>query len=45
LLEQWIAQLSLFLDLKPKEIGQIGGGKRKPNGKLDVAMIQSLARL
>jgi len=44
LLEQWIAQLALFLDLKPKEIGQIGGGKRKPNGNLDVAMIQSLAR-
>ena len=44
LLEQWIAQLSVFLDLKPKEIGQIGGGKRKPNGNLDVAMIQSLAR-
>jgi superfamily II DNA or RNA helicase len=44
LLEQWIAQLSVFLDLKPKEIGQIGAGKRKPNGKLDVAMIQSLAR-
>ena len=44
LLEQWIAQLSLFLDLKSKEIGQIGGGKRKPNGRLDVAMIQSLAR-
>jgi len=44
LLEQWIAQLSLFLDLKPKEIGQIGGGKRKPNGKLDIAMIQSLVR-
>ena len=44
LLEQWIAQLALFLDLKPKEIGQIGGGKRKPTGRLDVAMIQSLAR-
>ncbi|MFH1864535.1 MAG: DEAD/DEAH box helicase family protein [Candidatus Eisenbacteria bacterium] len=44
LLEQWIAQLSVFLNLKPKEIGQIGAGKRKPNGKLDVAMIQSLAR-
>ena len=29
LLEQWIAQLALFLNLKPKEIG---GGKRKPNG-------------
>ncbi|MCP3997072.1 MAG: DEAD/DEAH box helicase family protein [bacterium] len=44
LLEQWIAQLSLFLDLKSKKIGQIGGGRRKPNGRLDVAMIQSLAR-
>jgi hypothetical protein len=32
LLEQWIAQLSVFLDRKPKEIGQIGGGKRRPNG-------------
>jgi len=44
LLEQWIAQLSAFLDRDPKEIGQIGGGKRKPNGNLDVAMIQSLVR-
>lgn len=44
LLEQWRAQLGLFLDLKPSEIGQIGGGKRKPNGRLDVAMIQSLVR-
>jgi len=44
LLEQWIAQLALFLELKPKAIGQIGGGKRNPNGELDVAMIQSLAR-
>jgi len=44
LLEQWIAQLAVFLDLKPKEIGRIGGGKRKPNGTLDVAMIQSLVR-
>src|SRR3972149_3216442 len=42
LLDQWVAQLSLFLGIKPKETGQIGGGKRKPNGKLDVAMIQSL---
>ena len=44
LLEQWIAQLAVFLELKPKEIGQIGGGKRKPNGNLDVGMIQSLTR-
>jgi superfamily II DNA or RNA helicase len=42
LLDQWITQLSVFLDIKPKQIGQIGGGKRRPNGFLDVAMIQSL---
>ncbi|MCF8069145.1 MAG: DEAD/DEAH box helicase [Desulfobacterales bacterium] len=44
LLEQWIARLSNFLDISPKEIGQIGGGKNKPNLKIDVAMIQSLSR-
>jgi superfamily II DNA or RNA helicase len=44
LLDQWVAQLSMFLGVKEKEIGQIGGGKRKPNGRLDVAMIQSLVR-
>jgi superfamily II DNA or RNA helicase len=44
LLDQWTTQLSLFLGIEPSEIGQIGGGKRKPNGKLDVAMIQSLVR-
>lgn len=30
--------------LDPKEIGQIGGGKRKVTGRIDVAIIQSLAR-
>lgn len=44
LLDQWVAQLAMFLGLDEKEIGQIGGGKRKPNGHLDVAMIQSLVR-
>ena len=44
LLEQWIAQLAMFLGLDEKAIGQIGGGKRKANGRLDVAMIQSLVR-
>jgi hypothetical protein len=29
----------MFLDIEEKEIGQIGGGQRKPNGHLDVAMI------
>ncbi|MBI3982869.1 MAG: DEAD/DEAH box helicase family protein [Gemmatimonadetes bacterium] len=44
LLEQWVAQLSMFIGIDDKDIGRIGGGKRKPNGRLDVAMIQSLVR-
>jgi type III restriction/modification enzyme restriction subunit len=44
LLDQWLAQLSLFLGLEPKQIGQIGAGKKTGNGQLDVAMIQSLVR-
>jgi superfamily II DNA or RNA helicase len=44
LLEQWIAQLAMFLDVDETSIGQVGGGKRRPNGRLDVAMIQSLVR-
>ena len=42
LLDQWVTRLSSFLEIDPKEIGQIGGGKRKPKGKIDVALIQSL---
>ncbi len=44
LLDQWIAQLSMFLGIEAKTIGQIGAGKRSPTGRLDVAMIQSLVR-
>ena len=44
LLDQWRAQLGLFLDLKPGSIGRIGGGQRKVTRTLDVAMIQSLTR-
>jgi superfamily II DNA or RNA helicase len=44
LLEQWIGQLSLFLGIDPRAIGQIGAGRSKPNGSLDVAMMQSLVR-
>jgi superfamily II DNA or RNA helicase len=44
LLDQWLAQLSLFLGLEPKQIGQIGAGKKTGNGQIDVAMIQSLVR-
>ena len=44
LLDQWIAQLSTFLGVPPKEIGRIGAGCRKVTGRIDVAMIQSVAR-
>lgn len=44
LLDQWKTQLAMFLGLPAKDIGQIGAGKRKPNGALDVATIQSLVR-
>ena len=44
LLDQWVAQLSRFLDLPPKAIGTIGSGKSKATGVLDVAMMQSLVR-
>jgi superfamily II DNA or RNA helicase len=44
LLDQWIAQLSMFLGVAPKAIGQIGAGKHTATGRIDVAMIQSLVR-
>ncbi|MGB5518782.1 MAG: DEAD/DEAH box helicase family protein [Gammaproteobacteria bacterium] len=44
LLDQWVAQLALFLGLNASDIGRIGSGKRKANGQLDVAMIQSVVR-
>ena len=44
LMEQWIARLAAFLDLPVAAIGQIGGGRRKPGGIVDVGVIQSLVR-
>lgn len=44
LLDQWTTQLSMFLGIDEASIGRIGGGKRRPNGVLDVAMLQSLVR-
>lgn len=42
--DQWVAQLTSFLNLPPKAVGIIGSNKNKPNGILDVAMIQSMVR-
>ncbi len=44
LLEQWVERLSTFLNIPPAAIGRIGGGRRKPGGLIDVALIQSLVR-
>ena len=44
LMDQWRERLALFLGLSTKDIGQIGGGKTARNGRLDVAVIQSLIR-
>ncbi|MBN2099065.1 MAG: DEAD/DEAH box helicase, partial [Dehalococcoidia bacterium] len=44
LLEQWRVQLANFLAVDPAKIGQIGGGKDKRSGFVDVAMLQSLVR-
>src|SRR5438034_1847083 len=44
LLDQWVERLATFLDIDNHEIGRIGGGRRKPAGRLDVAVIQSLVR-
>lgn len=44
LLDQWIERLTTFLDMPAKSIGRIGGGRSRPTGLLDVAIIQSLVR-
>jgi superfamily II DNA or RNA helicase len=44
LLQQWQERLSTFLDLSGSSLGLIGGGKKKPTGTIDIAVMQSLAR-
>jgi superfamily II DNA or RNA helicase/very-short-patch-repair endonuclease len=42
--QQWVERLSTFLGMPVRAIGRIGGGRKKPTGLLDVAVIQSLVR-
>ncbi len=44
LMTQWAERLRTFLSIDPKAIGTIGGGRRKPTGIIDIALIQSLVR-
>ena len=44
LLDQWIERLAMFLGLPAQSLGRIGGGRHRPTGLLDVAIMQSLVR-
>ena len=44
LLKQWQVRLAAFLDAGKDVIGVIGGGKNKPTGQIDIAVMQSLSR-
>ena len=44
LLKQWQERLQSFLGVGNGVIGTIGGGKAKPSGKIDIAVMQSLSR-
>lgn len=44
LMDQWASRLSSFLGIDEKQIGKLGGGKRKPGGFIDIALMQSLNR-
>jgi superfamily II DNA or RNA helicase len=44
LMDQWRERLADFLALPPSEIGQIGGGKDRRTGRIDIGILQSLNR-
>jgi superfamily II DNA or RNA helicase len=44
LIEQWRDRLVEHLGIVAKEIGQLGGGRNRAKGIIDIAMAQSLAR-
>lgn len=44
LLKQWQERLQAFLGVGKGLVGTTGGGKAKPTGKIDIAVMQSLSR-
>lgn len=44
LLKQWQERLQAFLGVGKGVVGTIGGGKSRPTGKIDIAVMQSLSR-
>ena len=44
LLKQWQERLQAFLGVGKGVVGTIGGGKARPTGKIDIAVMQSVSR-
>lgn len=44
LLKQWQERLQAFLGVGKAVVGTIGGGKARPTGKIDIAVMQSVSR-
>jgi superfamily II DNA or RNA helicase len=44
LLKQWQERLQVFLGVGKGVVGTIGGGRAKPTGKIDIAVMQSVSR-
>lgn len=44
LLKQWQERLQAFLGIGKEIVGTIGGGKARPTGLIDIAVMQSLSR-
>lgn len=42
--EQWRERLIEHFGIDRKQVGQLGGGRRRTNGVIDIGMVQSLAR-
>jgi len=45
ILEQWRNQVMTLLNLRKKDVGQIGGGRNRQSGIVDLVMIQSLSKM
>lgn len=43
LVNQWRERLTQFLDITDKQIGQLGNGRRKRKGLVDIIMLQSVS--